>query len=187
MVDHNYELPFPRGSTFAGGNSSLLATGDPAKIAGKIYEAPDEQHNTGRPVKLRVVQVSAAVTAARKALRFSTTTNEFGAISPGYVNEDGQVGKALDDAYTVGATIPQYDYCYVVEAGPCDVNSAAALDTSGSSSSAAGSIITWGNGGVIKAVVASTGDHVAGTLVETQAAANTAYLVDVQEGLANEY
>jgi len=182
-------LPFPRGSFLHDGVTGLINSSDVEGWIGQVIDhVADSVHKTGREVSLRIVKNDSGgdLTVARKGVYFSTDAGEWGSKIKGFCNADGQVGKPIDDAYTVGVTWPANAIGYLVEEGPCDaLSDASALDTSGSSSSAVGSPIQWASGGTIANTVATTGDYVVGHMDETQAATNTAYRVIVQRGLAN--
>jgi hypothetical protein len=109
------------------------ALGAAQKCLGKIYEAPDTVHDTGKPIKLLVVQneTGGDITVARKFGSFrATTAKDFGRIIGAFPNTTaGGVAVALDDKYTVGTTILEHDLFYVVLEGPCNVLTAAAVNS----------------------------------------------------------
>lgn len=154
-------LPFPRGQTWADGQVTPTAS-SAADLLGKVYEVPDTVHDTGLMVKVRVVKNdSTAITVARKVVAYGTATNDFGRFANGFVAAAGGFGKPLDDAYTVGASIPANDLFYVVENGPCDVLSTVAA----SGSVSAGEEVSCGATGKLTTNVAE-GQFILGYAME---------------------
>ena len=176
-------LPFPRGSTWSDGSGQTLSDTTASDLEGKLYVVPDTVHGTGRHVVLRCVKndSSGDITAARKLYSFSVGALDVGGRIDGIAGSAGELCKPLDDAYTVGMTIPDDDLFYVVDEGPCYVTSeastynitaqdAVANDTSGlvngakaaageypfgvadqSSTDESTSVVIWINAGLIKA------------------------------------
>lgn len=128
-------LPFDRGQTWSDGGlvTMTAALGAAQKCLGKIYEAPDTVHDTGKPVKLLVLQneTGGDITVARKFGEFrATTAKDFGRIMGTFpCDTAGAVVVPLDDAYTVGFTIPEHDLFYAVLEGPCSVLTGASINS----------------------------------------------------------
>jgi hypothetical protein len=126
----DYVLPFRRGSTWKDGQVTDLITPDintAFNLAGTLVKTVD---SSNRPLTLRIVKLSAAVTAARKCLAMDAATAGYiTRVSTGIATVAGVVAKPLDDAYVVGATLAQYDLVYVVDEGYVTVQ--AALNASG--------------------------------------------------------
>lgn len=116
----DYVLPFRRGSTWKDGQVTdliTLAIGTALNLAGTIVKTVD---SSNRPLKLRIVKLSAAVTVAKKCLSFDESTpGYFGRVSAGIATVSGAVAKPLDDEYVNAATLAAYDLVYVVEEGFC--------------------------------------------------------------------
>ena len=113
-------LPFPRGRTFYDANTDVtLSDTLYSHLEGQIFEVEDTEHGTGEKVLLRVVKndTGAAITVARKFCEFSVTSSADWGLRVGTFPADtaGAVCKPIDDAYTAGDTIDQYDLFYVVE------------------------------------------------------------------------
>ncbi len=117
-------LPFSRGSTMAD-KSALLSLGDDTynDLEGRCYVVPDTENGTGEPVVLRCVKndTGSAITVTHDFYRYSTGAKDWGRRIGAVCDSAGEVGKPMDDAYVVGATIPDDDLFYVVESGPCTV------------------------------------------------------------------
>jgi len=174
-------LPFPRGSTASDAGLVSLDDSTFSELEGKIFEVPDTVHGTGQPILLRAVKndSGAAITVARKFMRFALAALDFGRRVAGFVNAAGAVCKPLDDAYTVGFSIPDDDIFYVVEAGKCNVlteASAVALD--------AGSVVASDASGFVNgAPCAQASEYAAGKIGPAAYATATAVVVEVQAGL----
>lgn len=119
-------LPFPRGDTLFGlGESGTLSStqaAECAKLLGKVYEIEDPDYD-GERVRLRVVQVSTAFTAAAKLVNFSDTNKNK---IDGHAPTAGKFALPLDHKYA-GKALRQYDYVYVVEEGKCEATGGATL------------------------------------------------------------
>ncbi len=182
----NHSLPFPRGTTY--GDNVITMTATIARDhEGRVYEVPDSVHNTGRKVKLRVVRnlTGAAMTVARNFCEFSVGTQlDFGRKISGYgasVSQQGAIAKPLDDAYTVGMTIPNLDLFYVVEHGPATV-----LTETVVCNLAAGDAVTCDANGRVNGAAAAAGQYVVGTADRSAVVANENLVIHVNEGLDNE-
>ena len=174
-------LPFPRGSTLSDGELVGLDDDSFSHLEGKLFEVPDTVHGTGQTIILRAVKndSTADITVARTLMAFSTTTaNDFGARVSGLAGA-GAVCKPMDDAYVVGFTIPDDDIFYVVERGPCDVNSNA-----GDVAIAAGMAMASAANGVLKSgTCAQATEYCVGTAMEAQTSSSTATQIYVSAGL----
>lgn len=178
-------LPFPRGRTM--GDDQLTLDDDTHKgLEGNVYEVPDTVHGTGKPVKLRVVKndTGGDITVARKLCEFDGTDEyDFGRRVTSFGNNisgHGVVCKPIDDAYTAGATIDQYDLFYVVEEGYCDV-----VTESGAVSLPMGTPVTANSTGTIDGAKAAAGNYVIGTAVQPMWSASTNMTIDVIAGFVN--
>lgn len=180
-------LPFPRGKTYSQSSGMTLSDTTASNLEGKIYEVKDTVHGTGRTVLLRVVKNDTGrdITVARKCGEFATTSaTDFGCrigTFPG--DTEGAVAKPLDDAYTIGATIPDDDLFYVVEAGLCYIQGeASSVDLT------APCAVAIDSSGLINGAKAAAGEYVVGTLQlsssdEGDGTDDTSLLVDVKAGL----
>jgi hypothetical protein len=123
--------------------------------------------------------LSAAITVARELYAFATTSpNDFGRrISA--LSGAGAICKPLDDAYAVGFSIPDNDIFYVVESGPCDVNT-----TTGLIGLTAGMSVSSAANGLLKGTNTAQGtEYSVGTAMEAQTSASTATQIYVSAGL----
>lgn len=157
------ELPFPRGKTAADGLMTPTATWR-SEIEGKAYWAQDTQHSTSTPVALLVVRnaTGSAITVARKFAEFSVAAAKacVGKISTFPCDTAGGVALPLDDAMTVGASIPANDLFYVVLFGFCSVLTGSAVNNL-----SAGVAVTTDNAGLIANKSApAAGEYVIGRL-----------------------
>jgi hypothetical protein len=186
-MEFSRTLPFPRGSTYS--DKSLVSTAADIgssypgmQYAGQIYTVPDTVHKKHPFVRLRVVHNhTTALTVARKCVEFTTGAGESGRYITAITNGQGDLGKPIDDAYTVGFVIAKNDMFYVVDEGPCDV-----LVTASQTDAAAmslGLVVTPDANGVLDATAAAAGDFQLGVLDEDPLTASTAYRVYVKSGL----
>lgn len=177
-------LPFPRGETLHDGDTTVLSSSIDSGFAGRTYTVKDNLHGTGMPVVLRCVQYvgSGDLTGAQKGVSFNAATGGFLAKVDGYADAAGEVSKPLDPSYN-GKTIKQYDYCYVVDEGPCTILSSA---TAGP---AIHTPLTVAAGGKLSHATATTNNHVLGynDIALTTANTNSAVLVYVSGGAGHEY
>lgn len=173
------DLPFPRGKTACDG--WVTPSADLYKdLAGRIYEVQDTVHGTGEMVQLRLVQASNAITAAKKFMKFSVSSAlDFGRVISGVNDVQGGPCKPLDDAYPAGFVIPQYDYCYVVEKGPCSVLSS----KSGINLTAPAECVS-SSAGLIHTAAPGAGEMVCGRIDANVTVTNTAYVVHIDAGLS---
>jgi len=169
-------LPFPRGETYAQDGAITMAATTASELEGKLYRVEDSLHGTGEDVILRCVRCSAAITVAYKLMSFAAA--KFNLQIDGISGTAGEVCKPLDDKYASdGAitTIVQYDLCYVVEEGPCDILSAA-----GGITTTALEAVGGDGAGAIKDSIPTAGQAVIGTAAENMTVAATAYRVNVR-------
>lgn len=183
MKEH--ALPFPRGQTMGDGVLTLTDTYRKS-LEGRIFTVPDTEHGTGMEIKLRVVKndTGAAITAARNLCEFDgTDALDFGRRVTSFGNNlsgQGVVCKPLDDAYTVGQSIPDDDLFYVVEEGYCTI-----VTEGGAVSLPVGTAVAANATGTLDGARAAAGQYVIGTMVETILLADTNAKVHVNAGLAN--
>lgn len=157
------DLPFPRGKTAAQG----LVTPDgtyAAEHEGKFFWHNDTVHSTSVPVVLLCVRNTSgsAITVARKFAEFDTTTAKSvgSAIDTFPCGTAGGVCAPLDDAMTVGDSIPDDDLFYVVVSG-----FVAVLTDSSVANLAAGSSVTSTSAGLVADKAnAAAGEFVVGRL-----------------------
>jgi len=157
-------LPFERGDTFNDGSWLTLDDTVIKSLEGHTFWVEDTVHNTGMPVGLIAVKndTGAAITVARKFCKFSNTDaydlpRRIGTFPN---NTAGGLCLALDDAYTVGDSIPDDDIFWCVFYGVVDVLTAATVASLASNMNVAST-----NAGVIKDGAAAAGETVLGTLV----------------------
>lgn len=133
MARISNKLPFQRGTTWSEGKTAPTAAFT-LGIEGNLYEVADTVHSlAGQKTVLRAVRNgSTALTVARRCVSFSTLGRVVTDLTP----SAGDPTKPIDDAYVVGATIPAYDYFYLVEEGPCDIQ-----ESTSSSSLAVGTLV----------------------------------------------
>jgi hypothetical protein len=167
-------LPFPRGKTgsfdaYIAGPNGLLsvlptatglvgeATAYRPDLAGRTFDIEDDVIYPNQTIKLRAVQAQANITVARKCVTFSTTAEQFGAVttSPAIPSGGtaGLIAKPIDPAYAVGTVIKKYDWFYVVEEGWAEL-------LVGTTTTAQGSVMCDGDGA---AAPATAGAAVVGT------------------------
>ena len=186
MGSRELTLPFPRGTTFSDAGVVSMDDSKYAHLEGKVYEVPDTQHGTGKNVRLRVVKndTGGAITAARNLCEFDGVdaqdygrrVTSFGAALSG----QGVVCKPLDDAYTVGMSIPDNDLFYVVEEGYCTV-----VTETGVVSLPVGTAVAANAAGGLDGARAAAGFYVIGTMTEPVYTASTNAVIDVNAGLLN--
>lgn len=172
-------LPFERGKTFSTGNTNVIGATKNLKLLGKTYVVPDTVHGTGNDVTLRVMMYTGSDTTSDNVCYALSTTTEgdWGCKVSAVTGSQGVVGLPLDDAMTSGTAIPQYDLCYFVVKGPCDIK------TDGVAALTAGSSVTTDASGYIDTTAAAASDFVLGVLAETAAqVAGTAETVFVTCG-----
>jgi hypothetical protein len=157
-----------------------------SSLEGRVFTVPDTVHNTGLEIKLRVVKndTGAAITAARNLCEFDGPDSlDFGRRVTSFGNAisgQGVVCKPLDDAYTVGQSIPDDDLFYVIEEGFGTV-----LTESGAVSLPAGTAVAANATGTLDGARAAAGQYVIGTMVETILTASTNAKIYVNAGLVN--
>ena len=171
-------LPFSRGSTHAA-NSAKLSLGDKTydHLEGRCYFAPDTENNTGERVVLRVVKndTGSGITVTHDFYRYSTGAKDWGRRIGAVCDSAGEVGKPMDDAYEVGATIPDDDLFYVVESGPCTVR-----PESSSVNLSAGDAIATDASGRANGAKAAAGEAVLATIDAACTTATTEVLFHIR-------
>jgi len=182
-------LDFPRGSTFGnmGDKTMTAAIAAATNLAGRVREVPDTIYGSGKPVKLLYVQneTGAAITVARKLCEFRRVSAlDFGRVVGAFGNNlsgQGVVALPLDDAYVVGATIPEHDIFAVVLEGYCTVLTESIV---GSVSLPQATAVAANAEGTINGARAAAGQFVIGTMAEPCYLHNTNVVIDVS-GLQN--
>jgi hypothetical protein len=173
-------LPFPRGQTMVGG-AFTPAVGYGSNVWGQVYDVMDTVHGTNKPMKLRAMSCEAAITVARKFYMPGTTALDFGRTIAGVNSAAGGPAWALDDAYTVGDTIPQYDVAWFVEEGPVYVKS----ESSSVSLSQFGGVVS-DTSGLIDGAAPAAGNVVLGRLDIAATATSTNYVVHIGKMVGGE-
>lgn len=118
-------LPFARGETCYGGDSTLITAADYDRLMGKVYRVMDTEcdSGTGRAVYLRIVKNSSGGTLVGNAFGgrgLRPATGETGRAVAGYVNAAGGFGHVMDSAYGTN-TVASNDLFYVIDRGPANV------------------------------------------------------------------
>ena len=172
-------LPFARGTVMDSASDTLSDTVPCTHLEGRIYEVMDTVHGTSQQVKLRVVKnnQSTSITVARKCVGFATGALDLGRRVSGNPSA-GKLAKPIDDAYTVGSTITGYALFYVVEAGPCTVNT-----ESTTVSLAQWVPVTVTAGGLVEGTTATTTQVILGVADVACTTKSTGLVVHVHEGL----
>lgn len=157
-------LPFPRGDTYNEGSFLTLDDSVLKSMEGRIFWAQDTVHDTGQQVGLICVKndTAAAITVARKFALFSVATayDFLRRIGTFPNTTDGALVVAMDDAYTVGATIPDDDLFWCVCFGPVSILTGASV-----ASFAAGMPVASDNAGLIADGPAAAGKTAVGRLI----------------------
>lgn len=170
-------LPFARGDTLAQGVLSM-DTSVANNLVGKLYWTEDTQHSTGTMVCLRVVRAEVALTVARKFVAWGTDADDFGRTVASFAPTAGSATKPIDDVYTAGSTISQYDLFYVIESGPVLVV------TEGSSVNlAAQAPVATDASGCVNGAAAAAGETVIGHIDEASTDTSTNVQIWVAPGL----
>lgn len=176
-------LPFPRGQTAS--DSGLVASLDDdsfSGLEGRIFEAVDSVHSTGQTILLRAVKndSGAAITVARKFCMFALTSDyDFGRRVSGYVDTAGLPCKPMDDAYTVGFSIPDDDIFWVVERGPCSVVAEAS-----SVNLAAGAVVASDASGLVNGTPCDhDAEYAAGSINAASTTESATLVVQIEAGL----
>jgi len=175
-------LPFPRGGTMSDWGQITGSDTMWHQLEGKIVKVVDTLHGTGQEMLLRIVKNDSggALTVARKFMGFSVTdAGDFGRRSSGFAGA-GKVCKPLDDAYTVGQVIPQYDLFYVVEEGPCYVKTeASAVALTGT-----GNVVASDASGFVNGTpCAQASEYAAGVINAAAITVATDIMVQISRGL----
>ena len=167
-------LPFERGGTFAGTSGMTVTDISIEHLVGKTYVVPDTEHETGAEVVLRLVKndSGSAITTANQIVRFGTDAKDFARYVDGTTNVVGQIGLPIDDAYSASFSIPDDDYFYVVQKGPCDI----AMDAS-SVALVAHMAVTPNASGAIWGTTADAYKFQLGTIDQDNSTVDTAALV----------
>jgi hypothetical protein len=159
------DLYFPRGSTYSQGSDTMTLNSTRAQeLEGTRCWAVDTVHGMGAPVELIVLRnrTGGDITVARKFLELKQDeAKSFGRqVDTFPADTAGAVALPLDDAYTIGAIIPENDLFYAIVKGPCDVltGSNANVLTAG------GAIGTAADGTITNAITGAAGNFVIGTL-----------------------
>jgi len=175
-------LPFERGGTYAGASGMTLTDVNLDKLVGATFVVPDDVHETGAEVTLRLVKndSGSAITAANQILRFGTDAKDFGRYIDGTTNQDGMIGLPIDDAFASSYSIPDNDYFYVVQRGPCNVVTAASAFVG-----IAGEPVTTNSAGALHQKRAGAYDFTLGTLDVDSSDESTAVLVWCDANLWN--
>ena len=163
----NENPPFPLGSTFFGGDSSVINSTDGFQYEGQEWEFEDEDLTNGtigscpsrsnRRRRLRIVRNMNATTLQAKQLAKLNVSGTTGQAVQGQVN--GLCGSAADKGYPVDEWLDangckQYDLCYVVVEGLAKVTTAG----SGTTTVAVGGIVVPGaSGGLVAQDTTQTG------------------------------
>lgn len=173
-------LPFPRGTTWKDNSTAIgtLLTGTPeASLIGRRFWVADEVHGLGNEVELVVLQnqTGGDITVARDFCQFRTTTAyDFGRMCGAFGTgcSAGLISLALDDKYSVGKVIEEFDLFLAVVVGPVSVRTAAASVANGVHESVAADA-----NGRIKATAAAASEAVCGVIDEAQTAEDTAVVM----------
>jgi len=175
-------LPFERGGTFGGASGMTLTSVSIEKLVGATFVVPDDEHETGAEVTLRLVKNDSGsdITFNNQIVRFGTDAKDFGRYVDGTTDQNGMVGLPIDDAYTASYVIKDDDYFYVVQRGPCDVLSAASAFVG-----IAGEPVTTNSAGALHQKRAGAYDFILGTLDADSSEEETAMLVWVDANLWN--
>jgi hypothetical protein len=121
----------------------------------------------------------AAITSARKFYKFATTDAlDFGRRIADVNDSAGGVCKPMDDAYVVGTSIADDDLFYVVEAGPCYVNT----EASSVSLSAGGAVVSDASG-LVDGAAPAAGNYICGRIDADCTTTSTAVVIHVEAGL----
>jgi len=180
VLDNN--LQFERGGTFAGASGMTLTDISIEHLVGKTYAVKDTEHGTGEEVILRLVKndSGSAITCANQIVKFGVDAKDFGRYVDGTTSIRGQIGLPIDDAYASGFVIPDNDYFYVVQKGPCNVA------THGSSMDVlAHEPVTTSATGTLGGWLASYTEFILGTLDADARTISTTALVWVDAKLYN--
>ena len=189
MIIEKCGLPFQRGTTFSqagkDGTGAMVTLSDTIakNLEGRLYQVPDTIHNTGHFITLRIVKNDSGATmaVARKFLTFTTASvSDWGRRVLAIAGDNqGERCKPMDDAYFYGTentsthavmtTIADDDLFYVVEEGPCLVETAS--DSELGAADQGIPVTTDGDGRVELAVA---GDAVNGIMLASPVAASTA-------------
>ena len=140
-------------------------------LCGQIFQVLDTVHGTGELVTLISLKNESGgdLTVARKFLKFGTSALNFGRVCAGFNDAAGGIVVAMDDAYTVGATIVEHDVFLAVFKGPVSVTTGAAgVDL------AQGAAVASDATGCVAAAAATAGQFVAGTLDQATTDEDTA-------------
>lgn len=171
-------LPFPRGETYWGGDSTRVTSANITGLIGRVFEVNDASvpinnttngHGTNHPVFLRVCKNSSGGNLTRaKGVRFSTLGGGFGGIVAGAVATAGIYGEPIDDYYGTAENIIDKDLFYSVAGGPVDVKQATHAATV--TALTVGDVVSWdaighivNTGGAGSINIATAHEHVQAT------------------------
>ncbi len=157
--------PFLRGKTYCDGVVIPGATLFDRQLGFmRVYKFRDTVHGTGAPVWLTPVKNStgAAITVARKFFSYEIDTAlDFGKYCGAFPNTTaGGKVLAIDDAYTVGQSIPDNDIFWAVVQGPVYVLAASSV----TNLTAGGAVTSTATGVIANKTTAAAGEYVYGTL-----------------------
>jgi len=148
-------LPFPRGQTYWGGDSTRVTSTNLTGLIGRVFEVNDAAvgvndttrgHGTNLKVKLRVCKNSSGGNLTRaRGCKFATIGGAFGGIVTGAVDTANIYGEPIDDYYGAAANIIDKDLFYTVCEGPVDVKQATHAATV--TAVLVGEVMSWDNQG----------------------------------------
>lgn len=121
-------LPFPRGSTYFGADSTRVTSTNVTGLIGREFLANDAQvgvndtthgNGTAFPIRLRVCQNNSGGNITRaKGVAFKTGSGGFGGVVSGALGTVSIYGEVIDDYYGTAENIISNDLFYTVTAGP---------------------------------------------------------------------
>lgn len=124
----NNNLPFPRGSTYWGGDTSRVTSANITRLIGRVFEVNDREvgindtthgNGTSQTVKLRVCKNSSGGNLTRaKGVAFSTLSAAFGGVVTSALGTVSIYGEVIDDYHSTTESIISNDLFYTVVEGP---------------------------------------------------------------------
>lgn len=167
---------FPRGETWKQFSSVIgtLLVGTPEQsLMGRRIWVPDTIHGKGAEVELVCLQnqTGGDITVARDFAQFGTSAYDFGRVCGAFGTgcSAGLMSLALDDAYTVGRTIEEFDLFWCIAYGWATVRTAAAAVANQIHTS-----VACDANGRIKATAAADTESICGYIDQAQTAEDTA-------------
>lgn len=146
-------LPFPRGSTYWGGDASLISASQMAYLEGKTY-LQEDANGSGAYVRLRVLRNSSGGRLkGGRGVQFGATADWLGRKVRGYTTGTVKIGMGVDDAYSV-TSVANGDLFYAVQEGP--FKGAVATLTTGSTALLVGDTVAWGASGLLTKIANAT-------------------------------